>query len=87
MITLKIVCKSLIILLILPNLTVAKEDIIMLTDDWPPYSFIDPDTAQDTGIAIEVVNLIFERLEDVNLKVLFMPWSRSLRQVQSGTVW
>ncbi|MEH6652007.1 MAG: transporter substrate-binding domain-containing protein [Motiliproteus sp.] len=71
----------------LSGLVFAQNGVVLVNDPWPPYVLGDAaDGSQATsGIAVELINQIFNRIDGVDAKVLLTPWKRSLHGVAIGS--
>ena len=65
----------------------AEERQVTLTGDpWPPYVEGELGTMATGGIAVWLVERIFERIVDVTPTFPLVPWERALREVEAGTM-
>lgn len=68
----------------------AIENLNWITEEYPPFNYLDPKTGNITGVSVEVLSLIFTKLgipsENINLKIY--PWARGYHKVLNdpGTV-
>jgi len=74
-----------LVLLFVPFLLFAQSRITLVEDPWPPFINVDKTTEKVTGgIAVQVIQKIFERIEDVEVNFLIRPWKRALLEVEEG---
>ncbi len=55
--------------------TAYAEQITALADPFPPFSYIDKDTKQPSGFAVEIIQAILEH-SGLQFKLEIMPWAR-----------
>lgn len=65
------------------NLLSKPEKVVLSEDPWPPYIIGVEGRAPTGGIAIEILQRVFDNL-GVNLEMNLYPWTRSLRLVKQG---
>lgn len=58
--------------------------ITLVGDPWPPYVNAKMGEDATSGIAVEISNEIFSRLENVEVRYPTIPWKRALREVELG---
>jgi polar amino acid transport system substrate-binding protein len=61
----------------------AIQNLNWITEEYPPFNYLDPKTGQITGVSVEVLFKIFSKLgvssEKLNLKIY--PWARGYHKV------
>lgn len=63
-----------------------SKTITFVNDPFPPYVVVDQAKTQaPSGIAIDKVRLIIEKLGDVKFDIEIMPWERCLKEVADGS--
>ena len=62
----------------------AQQTLTMVSDPWPPYVQGELGTTADSGIAVELVTEIFNRIDKVDLQIQVIPWKRALLEVERG---
>lgn len=55
---------------------IARNDLIAVCDEWPPYTYISNGTV--TGFSIEVVDHVFSRMKIRHEPITAFPWKRAL---------
>ncbi|MDI9245370.1 transporter substrate-binding domain-containing protein [Marinobacter sp. CHS3-4] len=74
-------------LLIMSSFTFGEnlEDIRWISEQYPPYNYVDPDDGKPKGVTFDILMVMFDRLsvdvapEDIE----FLPWARSYRDLQN----
>ncbi|WP_421861819.1 substrate-binding periplasmic protein [Motiliproteus sp.] len=66
--------------------SLAAETITMANDPWPPYVLGDEadGSPAKAGIAVELIDLIFQQLENHDAQILLIPWRKALNGVKKG---
>lgn len=59
--------------------------VTLASDPWPPYVIGQMGQDAKEGVGVELMQTIFDRLDDVRLQIPLMPWNRALREVEVGT--
>ncbi len=54
------------------------------TDAWPPYFIAGENGAAGSGVFVELIHKVFERIPEARAEFHFMPWSRALAEVKQG---
>ena len=74
-----------VISLIYGNQALADQVVTFVGDPWPPY--VEGVLGEDasTGVAVEVINEIFSRIENVHARFPLIPWNRALSEVEAGS--
>ena len=62
-----------------------KRLVTLVSDPWPPYVFGELGQEATSGAVVDLLNAIFERLDDTRLSIPLVPWNRALREVREGT--
>jgi polar amino acid transport system substrate-binding protein len=80
-------CFLIILLVLFPTLTSAGDRVVLANDPWPPYVLgKEADgTKAAGGIAVELIRVIFDRVEEADAEILLIPWRRALDGVGNGT--
>lgn len=67
------------------NQVLADQVVTFVGDPWPPY--VEGVLGEDAnaGVAVEVVNEIFSRIENVHARFPLIPWNRALSEVEAGS--
>ena len=63
----------------------AEQTVTLVGDPWPP--FVEGKLGEDasSGVAVEIVNEIFSRIDGAEVRFPLIPWNRALREVEDGT--
>ena len=63
----------------------AKTDVIVYGDDsYPPYSYVE--NGKMTGIYTAVLERIFEKMPNYNVKIKSTPWKRGLSEIEANKI-
>lgn len=62
----------------------ARPAITLVSDPWPPYVYGELGKTASSGIALDLVNEIFSRVGEVDVRLLIIPWKRALMEVERG---
>ena len=76
-------CGFFLFLLAFSAISARADEMIMATDDWPPFRISEGDTF--VGLDLDLINEIARR-SNAELQVAKMPWGRALTEMQSGGV-
>lgn len=62
----------------------AAQTLRLVGDPWPPY--VDGVLGEDasSGVAVEIVERLFARIPDAEVRFPLIPWKRALREVEEG---
>lgn len=62
----------------------AAQTVRLVGDPWPPY--VDGVLGEDAsgGVAVEIVERLFARIADAEVRFPLIPWKRALREVEEG---
>jgi polar amino acid transport system substrate-binding protein len=69
--------------IMLPPPTIASEDILIVTGEWPPFA---SETMDGGGLGVEIVNAVFAEMGRP-VRIEFYPWERCETMVESGEAW
>ncbi len=61
----------------------ANEKIVVYTEDYPPFNFVDPDSGDIAGYATEKVRSVLEKA-GLEYEIRMLPWKRAIRSVKSN---
>ena len=61
---------------------VFAQEIHIVTEDYPPYNYPDPDSGNAMGFSTEVVNALLREL-NVQAKIKFYPWTRAYKMAMN----
>jgi len=62
----------------------AAEPLRLVTDDWPPYEYLDTQSGEVTGFSTELIRRVLHRLDHPVAPIQIYPWARAEREVQVG---
>jgi len=68
-----------------PGIQAGGTVVIAAEDDWPPYSSIQPGSAEPQGFAVDLVREAFAT-QDVDVRFVVVPFSRCLYLAKTGEV-
>lgn len=63
----------------------AQTKISLCEDPWPPYTIGKMGEAPAGGIAVQINQALYERIPEIELTMILMPWKRCLKEVERGT--
>lgn len=63
----------------------AAETVLLASDPWPPYVTGELGGKVTGGLAVDLINRIFERIDGVDVAIPMVPWNRALAEVEKGT--
>lgn len=61
-----------------------RQAVTLTGDPWPPYIIGDLGGEAKSGVGVDLLNAIFERLYDIELSIPMVPWNRALQEVKRG---
>ncbi len=64
----------------------APQPLHLVTDEWPPYEFTDPDTQRPSGLAIDILAAVFGRMGLPAPQISVLPWARAEIEARAGKV-
>ncbi len=75
---------ALILTLSFAQIIEAAQTVRLVGDPWPPY--VDGKLGEDasSGVVVEILARVFERIETVDVRFPLIPWKRALREVEDG---
>ncbi len=83
----KSILLGLLLFLSAPVATFAQPSKVTLCNDpWPPFTVGKSGSAPEGGLAFEIVNEIFDRMDGVSVEMQLMPWKRCLKQIETGKI-
>lgn len=65
------------------TLPVSAADLFIMAEEYPPYSYTE--NGQASGLMVDIVRQIQERLGRKKSEIHFYPWARSYKKLQNGT--
>lgn len=70
----------------IPSSAADRPEVIMGTDDWPPFTITDKKSPYGMrGIDVDLLELLARRM-DLTLRIRIIPWSRSLLLMKAGKI-
>ena len=64
---------------------IAEQTVVMTGDQWPPYTFGRDGEDATGGIAVDILDEIFKRIDGYNFSFPLISWKRALREVKNGS--
>ncbi|MEH6823803.1 MAG: transporter substrate-binding domain-containing protein [Motiliproteus sp.] len=64
----------------------AESPLSLVTDDWPPYEFVDARSGELNGLSTEIIQAVFERMGLAEPKIALHPWARAEQEALVGSV-
>lgn len=58
------------------------QEIQIVTEDYPPYNYLNPVTGNAEGFSTEIVNALLREL-DIQAKIKFYPWARAYQMAEN----
>jgi polar amino acid transport system substrate-binding protein len=71
-------------LLFAPTIASAEKVLMFPTDPWPPFMLGIEGSESTEGIGVDLMNAIFDRIDNVNVKIPLVPWKRAMNLVEQG---
>ncbi len=76
--------KRLLVFILLLPVSVAADPLRLVSDDWPPYEYLDAATGEVTGFSTELVRTVLRSLDRSVAPIHVYPWARAVLEVQTG---
>lgn len=70
--------------LFMPVSASAEKTLIFHTDPWPPFLLGTEGSDSTEGIGVELIRAIFDRIDNVNVRIPLVPWKRAMNLVEQG---
>lgn len=62
----------------------AQQTVTLTSDPWPPFILGEVGAEANGGTGVEVIRMIFSKIDDTNVSLPLLPWKRALNEVKIG---